>query len=88
MKDAGQKGQKQMGIQRRGATGSPVRRSRRDTVEDCTNGDAIERRSAYAKALADKYDPPSLLRATEGRVEEIKRLEPSSPRLRRVRCLA
>ena len=33
-------------------------------TEGCTNGDATERRSAYAKATADKYDPPSLLRAS------------------------
>lgn len=35
-----------------------------DTVEGYTNGDATERRSAYAKATADKYDPPSHLRAS------------------------
>ena len=31
-------------------------------------GNAAERRSAYAKAPADKHDPPSLVRATEDKV--------------------
>ena len=33
-------------------------------------GDAAERRSAYAKATADKYDPPSLLRAMEDKLRK------------------
>ena len=45
-----------------------VPHSRIDAVEGYTNGDATERRSAYAKATADKYDPPSLLRAMEDKL--------------------
>ena len=49
---------------------SPLWHSRSDTVEGSTNGDATERRSAYAKATADKYDPPSLLRATADKLRK------------------
>ena len=39
-------------------------------MECCVYGDATERRSSYAKATADKYDPPSLLRAMEDKLRK------------------